>query len=373
VIVPVLAQVSLLLLSAVLLLSGVAKLLDLAGAAQALREFGVPDRVAHVGARVLPGVEVLVGLGMLVPPVAGWAALGAASLLVVFTAAMAVQLGLGKRPSCHCFGKLSSAPIGPATLVRNAVLTTLAVSLAWHAQLGTLGSWGWMGGLGWSDWLAVAAIVVSGITSVLLVALWVQQGRILQALSEAGVEGRLGATTGSERVADIGSGHQIGAQLPTLRVDTVQGVVELLEGGSADRPTLLAFVSTQCEPCVALLPTLHAWQTSETTPFDVAVIASGARARVAELEAEHRLKRVFYDDRGETARVLHVPATPAAVLVGPDRTVLTEVVTGATAVRLLATRLARAPHASVGGAGQPLIVDRAQRRVRGPDARRQAT
>ena len=368
--IPALTQLSLLLLSVVFLVSGVAKLLDLPGAARALSEFGVPQRLAHVTARVLPATEVVVGLALLVPAVAGWAALGAALLMVVFTWAMAVQLGLGKRPSCHCFGKLSSAPISPATLVRNAVLTTIAVSLAWHAQLGHLGSWSWLGALDWSDWLAMAAIVMTGLFSVLLFALWVQQGRILKALGEPGKVGRH-ASTG---VSDIGSGLEVGSRLPSLRLDTLQGgVVDLLEGAPDDRPTLLVFIHTQCAPCITLLPTLRTWQTSETATFDVVIVASGARGRVAELAVEHRLTRVLHDARGETSRVLHVPATPAALVVSPERTVMMNVVTGKTAIRLLTTRLAGAPDSKASGAAAPVIVDGDQRHARVQAARGQVS
>ena len=48
-------------------------------------------------------------------------------LSLVFSVAIALSLARGRAPECHCFGQLHSAPAGPMTLARNAVLAALAV------------------------------------------------------------------------------------------------------------------------------------------------------------------------------------------------------------------------------------------------------
>src|SRR5439155_270303 len=53
-------------------------------------------------------------------------------MLSVFIAAIAVSLARGRKPDCHCFGQLHSAPIGWTTLSRNAVLAGLAALIVWR-------------------------------------------------------------------------------------------------------------------------------------------------------------------------------------------------------------------------------------------------
>ena len=77
-----------------------------------------------VVAAIAAGVAlVLSGLGYAVL-VAGFA--GAAALLTVFTVAIGLMLRRGDRRPCHCFGT-QDLPLGPAHLVRNLVLLTLAI------------------------------------------------------------------------------------------------------------------------------------------------------------------------------------------------------------------------------------------------------
>jgi hypothetical protein len=54
----------------------------------------------------------------------------AAALIGGFTVLIGVRLAQGRRPPCACFGRMSTRPIGPGTLVRNIVLLALAVVAA---------------------------------------------------------------------------------------------------------------------------------------------------------------------------------------------------------------------------------------------------
>ena len=98
-----------LLLAAVLGVAGVAKLLDRDGSRRALLDFGAPARPGRPTALVLPVVELGAAAALVPNASARWGALSALCLLGTFSVAIAVALLRGRRPSCHCFGRLHSA------------------------------------------------------------------------------------------------------------------------------------------------------------------------------------------------------------------------------------------------------------------------
>ena len=110
------------LLALVFVVAGLAKLADRAGARQALRDFGVPAVLATPLGLLLPLAELAVAVALLPAQSAWWGALGALVLLLLFVAGIGANLARGRRPDCHCFGQLHSAPAGWPTLIRNAVL-----------------------------------------------------------------------------------------------------------------------------------------------------------------------------------------------------------------------------------------------------------
>ena len=96
---------------------------DFVSFVEALRGFGVPEALAHVTRAQLAGaivaLEAAAAVLLLVAPVAGLAlALG---LVAAFTVALRSVVRSGRRVACRCFGA-STAPVGVAHLVRNAVL-----------------------------------------------------------------------------------------------------------------------------------------------------------------------------------------------------------------------------------------------------------
>ncbi len=87
---------------------------------------GVPWTVAVL----VPFVELSLGALLLVQlqrQVVAWAA---AVLFVAFSALLARRLAQGQHPPCACFGSLSSKPIGPGQLARNALFVALAILAA---------------------------------------------------------------------------------------------------------------------------------------------------------------------------------------------------------------------------------------------------
>jgi uncharacterized membrane protein YphA (DoxX/SURF4 family) len=111
------------LLGAVFVVSGAAKLVDVDGWAAQAAGLGIPRPAAVV----VPWMELPVGASVaaqLAEPVPVVIAL---ALLVAFTSVIGWNLALGRRPPCACFGAWSAAPIGRRHVVRNAVFIALAV------------------------------------------------------------------------------------------------------------------------------------------------------------------------------------------------------------------------------------------------------
>ena len=115
-----------LVVAAVLLVAGVAKLAQPAQWSSQSAGLGVPRSLAIVA----PYVELALGALLLVQLQRHLIAWLAVALFGSFTALLALRLAQGKRPPCACFGSLSSKPIGPGHLARNAVLIALAVLAA---------------------------------------------------------------------------------------------------------------------------------------------------------------------------------------------------------------------------------------------------
>ena len=133
-----------LFLAAVFLLSGATKLLDLVGTRKALHDFGLPSVLARPAGPLLPGLELATAAALTSARVAWYGAWGAFALLALFLIAIAIAMARGRRPDCHCFGQLQSAPVGWRTLVRNGALAACA---GWLASRGHENSgpelWAW--------------------------------------------------------------------------------------------------------------------------------------------------------------------------------------------------------------------------------------
>ena len=128
-----------LVLALVFAVAGVAKLMDLAGSRRAIVEFGVPAALAGPLGILLPLAELAVAAALLPTTTAWWGAVGALVLLLLFGAAIGANLARGRKPDCHCFGQLHSAPAGWPTLARNAVLAAPAALVVWQGLEGNVG------------------------------------------------------------------------------------------------------------------------------------------------------------------------------------------------------------------------------------------
>ena len=65
------------------------------------------------------------------------------------------NLARGRKPECHCFGQIHSAPVGWKTLARNGVLAAVAGFILWAGYKGGAGP----GALSWLGALSRAQLV----------------------------------------------------------------------------------------------------------------------------------------------------------------------------------------------------------------------
>ena len=65
-----------LVLAAVFLVAGLAKLADLSGSRQAMRGFGVPGKLADAFGLLLPLAELAIAVALILPLTAWWGAVG---------------------------------------------------------------------------------------------------------------------------------------------------------------------------------------------------------------------------------------------------------------------------------------------------------
>ena len=337
-----------LVLFAVFVVAGATKLLDQPGTRKALVGFGVPDALGAPVGIALPVVEIAIGLALL-PQVTAWpAAFAAIALLCVFLVVIGINLAKGRKPDCHCFGQIHSAPIGPSTLVLNGVLLALAAVIAvtamvgaplpslvaWVAELRPIELAGVGGGL-----LGLAMLVGIG---VLVWQLLAQQGRVLLRLEQ--FEGRMtGAAAPFEaapamEVFDpmtMGAGLPVGSEAPAFDLATLNGgTVSLDNLLAAKKPALLFFADPQCGPCDALMPAIAGWQ--ETLPsYSIVVVSHGNKKENKKKIASHGLKTILLQRDQELTDAYQAWGTPAALLIEADGRVGSRVAQGADRIRTL--------------------------------------
>jgi peroxiredoxin len=348
-----------LVLFAVFVIAGGSKLADRPGTRKALAGFGVPERSTALLAIALPVAELAIALG-LVPQISAWrAAIAAMALLGAFLAAIGINLARGKRPDCHCFGQIHSAPIGLSTVLLNVALLAAAGFIVAAGVLGAP-----MPSM--LDWFAVLPAIhqlaiATGVIALLLLAaiaglIWqmlLQQGRLLLRLDQ--LEARL---IGDEDLEDVpveppfdpltmGAGLPVGERAPAFDLTTMDGKRLTLDALlRKKKPILMFFAHPNCGPCEALLPEIAQWQRTMTASHTVAVVSEGSRQDNDKKLAPHGLAPILLQQERELSESYQAWGTPAAVLVGPDGIIASRVAQGADRIRTLvdwAARRAPAP------------------------------
>ena len=299
-------------------MAAVAKLGDRAGTGQAALEFGAPAPLAAPLALFIPVAELAVA-GLLLPATTALAgAAGAAGLLVIFSAAIGVNLARGRTPECHCFGQLHSAPAGWQTLVRNAALfgvaaATVAGGIARHE----LSAVAWIGRLEGAELLALvagaAAVLLLGLGGAAFFSVLRSYGRVLirldrieQRLAEAGIN-----VDEAELPPELGL--EPGTPAPVFTTSDAAGkTVSLEDLVRPALPVLLVFTSPHCGPCKALLPAAARWQREHAPELTVAFASEGTYEAVRAEAEEFELERVLVDADRRLYEAFQANGTPQA-------------------------------------------------------------
>jgi hypothetical protein len=339
------ALVAALALAVIFTVAGLAKLTDRFGTREAVREFGGPTFLVPALALVLPLAELAVAGALVIPTTRFVGAVGALGLLAMFSAAIAASLARGKAPHCHCFGQLHSAPASWRTLVRNGLLSLIALGLVSATRVDAGKSpWGWISARQAGELGAIAgAIAVVALAAAIGTAFLVltrAYGRLLvrleateQALQEAGIEIAHNAQL-SELGLDPGTpAPQFAMQFSTAKPATRD---ELLAPGL---PLLLVFTSPGCWPCHTLLPSLARWQHEFGDRLTVAVASTGEPEEIRRQEAEHGLGAMLLDTDLALSDAYLTAGTPSAVLIAPDGTIASYIAAGAEEIEALVDRV----------------------------------
>jgi peroxiredoxin len=292
-------------------LAAVTKLRDRGGARQAVVAFGVPARIADQVGWVLLGAEIGIVVSLAVTPSARLGAGAAAGLLLAFSTAIAANLTRGRTPECHCFGRLSSGPVGWSSVARNAAFATVAVFIALDGRLG---------------WLLGAVVI--GLAGLWLGPTW----KRLWAY-------RFGAPAADFQLADPDG--------QSVSLDS------LLDRGA---PLVLVFTQAGCAACDALLPDVARWQQLLTGRVTVALVNGGSAEAGHQIAREHQLASVLVDDRRRVLAAYGVTGTPSAVLIDTRKALAGPPANGAKEIHDLIDR-------SVAGGDQE--ADLSRRRVLG--------
>src|SRR6185437_14968040 len=326
-------------LSVVFFAAGGAKLVDPMGERRALIDFGVPHRLAPALAIVLPLAELAVALALIPVSLAWFGAVGALSLLLLFVAAIGVNLALGRTPDCHCFGQLHSAPAGWSTLLRNAMLASAAGFLVWHGRIDPGPSLlSWLSNLAASGHLALLGglfgiTLLAGQTA-LLVQILKQQGRILLRLDTLDARSAGGAAPVQSQ-APV-AGLPIGSPAPSFRLSGLDGGFITLEDLLAKaKPVLLLFTNPKCGPCQALLPEVGRWHGEYSAKLTIALISEGTAADNRVKAADQEPSPVLLQQQREVADLYSAWGTPSALLIRADGLIASSLAQGADAIRTL--------------------------------------
>lgn len=313
------------LLIIVFLVAGIAKMRDPFGVAETLVAFGLPEPFAWPLRRVLPALEIGVALLLLIPQTVWWGAIAALALLLLFTAAIAVNLARGANPNCNCFGQLSAGPIGAGSLLRNGLLALVAVFLV---ALGPRGAAS-VAGLSLSSQSLLYAgallfLALFGGLALFTFSLLRGHGRLL--LRIEALEEQLQQMAGRPLAPQLaGNGHAahgganaapaglpIGVQAPEFEAIAPDGSTRTLADlRQRGKPVLLLFAEPGCGPCRELLPDIKRWQSDHLPDLTIALITAAAADKLP-------LPSALRQREQQISRAYQVGGTPVAILIRPD-------------------------------------------------------
>ncbi len=291
-------------LAAVFLAAGIGKLLDLPGSRRALTDFGVPERATRAASILLPATEIAVAVALIFRPSARWGAVAALLLLAAFIVGIGRALARGEEPDCHCFGQIHSAPAGPLTLARNALLAAFAVVILAYGSGPAVDTW--------VSARSASVLVAVGVGIFALAA-------VAYALTTRRELSRLRRDLEIARKAAVGRfGLPVGSDAPSFGLGDLRGeTVTLTDLRQRGQPLLLVFMAPGCGPCLALASKVHQWQRTLSARLTIAVITTGAPEHNAAL-AEEGLEDVLLQEGTEVNDMYGIRVTPSAVSISSE-------------------------------------------------------
>jgi peroxiredoxin len=333
-----------LLLASVFAVAGVTKLVDGAGTSDTLADFGLPRWIARPLRILLPVVELTIAILLITRAGVWWGGLAALGLLAIFTIGIAVNLGRGRKPECHCFGQLRARPISWRTLIRNAVFAGVAGFIVWQGHDTP----------GLSLVVLISDLILNHTFSFiafafavflftaqgwLIVHLLGQHGRLLVRLDN--IELTLAANDLASHPAlnqQKLTGLPPGSPAPSFELPLLSGCIltlnDLQERG---KPILLIFSDPNCSPCSALLPDIAHWQSALESKLTIVLVSSGGAEANRAKTHEYELNVLLQEDRA-VAKQYRAEATPSAVLVNADGSIGSSLAIGSQAIVDLVTR-----------------------------------
>jgi thiol-disulfide isomerase/thioredoxin len=319
--------------------AGLAKIFDRSGAKKTIVEFGFPAILAGFLGIFIPILE-LTTAALLVPIwSAWWGALSGLVLLLLFAAAIVINLAYGRTPDCRCFGKLRSERIGWRTLARNLVLAAAAGFVVWQGtESAGPSAVGWLADV--TLWQTAGFVVGAIITAVMAAQSWFllqlfrQHGRLLLRLDT--LERMLGGNLPALDEWMGRAGLPVGVPAPAFELLDLDGTrVAFDELRAAGRPMLLVFMAPGCGSCDALVPSLGHWQDRHGEALTLVLVSSGTPDENRAKVANHDGLRVLLQAHREVAEVYQAHGTPAAVVIRSDGTIGSSVAMGAAAIERL--------------------------------------
>lgn len=332
------------ILMALLVTAGVAKLADLKGAEKAARGFGVAGQLAKIGPVLLSAAEIILGAMLLFPSVSWFGAVGASALLLIFIGMMAYQWSKGQAPDCHCFGQLHSEPVGIKSIIRNLIFFGLAIIPVLRGPADQ--------GLALQSVRAEMAPTILGTLAVIMLGgalLYLHkiveaQDGLRRRLDVIEVISREGIPLDHDHATDPNQGLPIGSPMPNFDLrDLDGGKVKARDLGRTGKGVLFFFVSPTCEPCQVMLPEFVRWGEELADRVQCFFISSGSekdnRKKFDSLDSAH----IFLDEDRRFALSVGGRWTPTALYVDSNGKVASHIAAGDFAIEELVDKIKTAP------------------------------
>jgi peroxiredoxin len=273
-----------------LAVAGTAKLADREGSHRSMQGFGLPAPLAGPLSLLVPLGELGIAAGLVRGVSARASAAAAAGLFTIFLVAVTITLIRGRRPNCHCFGRLHSASASGWTVARNGALAAMAMLVV--AQPAAE--------LGWIEFSAAGVVAVVAGQAWLWLELLRRYGTALRRIEEL--------ETGLPSPVLI----EAGMEAPPFVLPDLAGQSIPSDALLGSMPVLLLFSDPGCGACNAVLA-----EAKRRGP-DIVVISTGAPREVAAKAFSDGLDAVLIDEHREVSMLFGVEVVPTAVLVDPD-------------------------------------------------------